>query len=89
MFEFFYFLFYFGGGREKGRNVCIQIAASPVSASFSNLPSSCRFTSSSRSSGSTVLFNETGGHLLRTKSHESNEGGVAAGFAVIDSPLLV
>ncbi|RUS19112.1 hypothetical protein BC937DRAFT_87984 [Endogone sp. FLAS-F59071] len=40
-------------------------------------------------SGPTVLLNETGGHLLRTKSHESNEGGVAAGFAVIDSPLLV
>ncbi len=29
------------------------------------------------------------GHLLRTKTADSNEGGVAAGFAVLDSPLLV
>ncbi|KAI9218382.1 glutathione synthase [Blastocladiella britannica] len=36
----------------------------------------------------TVLTNEAGGHLLRTKVASSNEGGVAAGFAVLDSPLL-
>jgi len=29
------------------------------------------------------------GWLLRTKGRESNEGGVAAGFAVLDSPLLL
>eukprot|EP00939_MAST-03C_sp_MAST-3C-sp1_P000435 g435.t1 len=29
------------------------------------------------------------GHLLRTKVASSDEGGVAAGFAVLDSPLLV
>ena len=29
------------------------------------------------------------GRLLRTKGRESNEGGVNAGFAVVDSPLLV
>lgn len=39
--------------------------------------------------GREVLINETGGHLLRTKRKESEEGGVAAGYAVVDSPLLV
>jgi len=34
-------------------------------------------------------MNEVFGVLMRTKSAESNEGGVSAGFAVIDSPLLV
>lgn len=29
------------------------------------------------------------GHLVRTKRSNSNEGGVAAGFAVLDSPYLV
>ena len=33
--------------------------------------------------------NFTIGRLLRTKGKTSNEGGVAAGFAVIDSPLIV
>lgn len=32
---------------------------------------------------------QTFGRLLRTKAKESNEGGVNAGFAVIDSPYLV
>ncbi|GAA5977581.1 hypothetical protein JCM10908_005028 [Rhodotorula pacifica] len=36
-----------------------------------------------------VLVNETVGHLLRTKPVESDEGGVATGYSVIDSPLLV
>lgn len=39
--------------------------------------------------GAEVLVNETVGHLLRTKGKESDEGGVAVGFSVIDSPLLV
>ncbi len=29
------------------------------------------------------------GHLVRTKRTTSNEGGVAAGYAVLDSPYLV
>ena len=44
----------------------------------------------------TILFGtkeleeqRSGGYLLRTKSSESNEGGVAVGFSVIDTPLLV
>jgi glutathione synthase len=41
------------------------------------------------SDGDVCLLNECGGHLLRTKSSLSNEGGVAAGFAVLDSPLLI
>lgn len=39
--------------------------------------------------GAEVLVNETVGHLLRTKGKDSDEGGVAVGFSVIDSPLLV
>ncbi|KAI8475146.1 MAG: glutathione synthetase [Monoraphidium minutum] len=38
--------------------------------------------------GREVLLNENAGHLVRTKASSSNEGGVAAGFAVLDSPLL-
>jgi hypothetical protein len=37
----------------------------------------------------TTTHNRAVGHLLRTKTADSNEGGVAAGFAVLDSPLLV
>ena len=37
------------------------------------------------SDGDKVLVNEAAGHLLRTKSSSSDEGGVAAGFAVLDS----
>ncbi|KAI8096912.1 glutathione synthetase [Halteromyces radiatus] len=39
--------------------------------------------------GTNEVVNNIGGHLLRTKGVETKEGGVAAGFAVIDSPLLV
>ncbi|KAI9312645.1 glutathione synthase [Dichotomocladium elegans] len=39
--------------------------------------------------GDKAIVNDIAGHLLRTKGHATNEGGVAAGFAVIDSPLLV
>ena len=35
-----------------------------------------------------VHSNDCCGHLLRTKQQGVNEGGVAAGFAVIDSPIL-
>lgn len=38
--------------------------------------------------GDDMVMNECCGHLLRTKAVTSNEGGVAAGFAVIDSPYL-
>lgn len=38
--------------------------------------------------GNEVLRNEEAGHLVRTKAATSNEGGVAAGFAVLDSPML-
>eukprot|EP00192_Tetraselmis_astigmatica_P003967 CAMPEP_0117674322 /NCGR_PEP_ID=MMETSP0804-20121206/14973_1 /TAXON_ID=1074897 /ORGANISM="Tetraselmis astigmatica, Strain CCMP880" /LENGTH=468 /DNA_ID=CAMNT_0005483177 /DNA_START=366 /DNA_END=1772 /DNA_ORIENTATION=- len=38
--------------------------------------------------GDKVLLNESAGHLVRTKMESSNEGGVAAGFAVLDSPYL-
>ena len=39
--------------------------------------------------GSSVLFNHEVGHLVRTKASTSDEGGVAAGFAVLDSPYLL
>jgi glutathione synthetase len=38
--------------------------------------------------GGDILLNEEVGHLVRTKRTDSNEGGVAAGFAVLDSPYL-
>lgn len=41
------------------------------------------------SDGQQEIVNHPGGHLLRTKAITTREGGVAAGFAVIDSPLLV
>lgn len=39
--------------------------------------------------GADMLMNECVGHLLRTKSSEHADGGVAAGVAVLDNPLLV
>lgn len=36
----------------------------------------------------TILHNEQGGWLMRTKGKEHNEGGVAAGFSSLDSILL-
>ncbi|KAJ8257844.1 hypothetical protein GJAV_G00190340 [Gymnothorax javanicus] len=36
-----------------------------------------------------MLLNECAGHLLRTKSAEHPDGGVVAGVAVLDNPLLV
>ena len=38
--------------------------------------------------GRQVLVNREVGHLVRTKAATSDEGGVAAGFAVLDSPYL-
>ena len=38
--------------------------------------------------GSRVTRNAHGGHLLRTKAATSDEGGVAAGFAVLDAVAL-
>ena len=34
------------------------------------------------------ILNAHGGHLLRTKFSNTNEGGVATGFAVLNSPIL-
>ncbi len=36
-----------------------------------------------------ILHNKQGGWLLRTKSKDSDEGGVAAGFSSLDSLLLI
>lgn len=36
-----------------------------------------------------IIYNEEVGHLLRTKPVETNEGGIASGFAVMDSPYLI
>jgi glutathione synthase len=46
------------------------------------------FREMTRSNGDEVVENKVGGHLLRTKVASNNEGGVAAGFAVVDSPVL-
>ena len=40
-------------------------------------------------SSASRVMNEHGGSLLRTKAASSDEGGVAAGYAVLDSPYLV
>lgn len=40
------------------------------------------------SDGATVFTNKYAGYLLRVKSVESNEGGVAAGYAFLSSPAL-
>jgi glutathione synthase len=47
--------------------------------------------SDANDAGSTtvVLVNEYAGHILRTKSVGVNEGGVATGYSVLSSPLLV
>ncbi|XP_076825479.1 glutathione synthetase-like [Clavelina lepadiformis] len=39
--------------------------------------------------GKDVIENYFAGHLLRSKSHEHNEGGIGSGLAVLDSPFLV
>ena len=36
-----------------------------------------------------TLVNEQSGHLLRTKSATTDEGGVASGYSCLDSPFLV
>lgn len=36
-----------------------------------------------------VICNEMLGTLMRTKASHNNEGGVNAGFAVIDTPFVV
>lgn len=38
---------------------------------------------------SNIIYQESGGYLLRTKSQDVSEGGVAAGYAFIDSPWLI
>ncbi|KAK5923242.1 hypothetical protein CgunFtcFv8_000230 [Champsocephalus gunnari] len=38
--------------------------------------------------GEDMVLNECVGHLLRTKSSEHSDGGVASGVAVLDNPLL-
>jgi len=39
--------------------------------------------------GSSCWESNVGGWLLRTKAKESDEGGVAVGISVLDSPLLM
>uniref|UniRef100_A0A0K2V7T9 Glutathione synthetase n=1 Tax=Lepeophtheirus salmonis TaxID=72036 RepID=A0A0K2V7T9_LEPSM len=40
-------------------------------------------------SENSILFNQQSGHMLRTKSNSSNEGGVASGSGALDSVLLM
>ena len=39
--------------------------------------------------GSELLLDKAAGHLLRTKNADSDEGGVNAGYAFLDSPFLI
>ena len=41
------------------------------------------------SNGDEILFNTQQGHILRTKKFGVDEGGVATGYSVLDSPCLV
>jgi len=50
---------------------------------------SCLFMKTSPDSFPEMVQNRNMGTLLRTKGSHSNEGGVNAGFAVIDSPFFV
>ena len=36
-----------------------------------------------------VIENFQSGHILRSKAITTNEGGVAAGYAALDSPYLI
>ena len=36
-----------------------------------------------------LIMNKQQGHILRTKTLGTDEGGVAAGFAALDSPYLI
>lgn len=38
--------------------------------------------------GAEILQNSVGGNLIRTKDANCNEGGIAAGFAVLDSYIV-
>ena len=39
--------------------------------------------------GDKIVFNRQQGHILRTKMLGVDEGGVAAGYSVLDTPFLV
>jgi len=41
------------------------------------------------SDGGKIIFNRQQGHILRTKVLGVDEGGVATGYSVLDSPCLV
>jgi glutathione synthase len=38
--------------------------------------------------GNKEILNKQAGHLVRSKVADSDEGGVAAGYGVLDSPYL-
>ncbi|KAK0528162.1 Glutathione synthetase [Tilletia horrida] len=54
-----------------------------------SLASSSSAASRANSGGLMLLHEGYGGYLLRTKGRESDEGGVAVGYSVIDSVVLV
>ena len=40
-------------------------------------------------SGNDILLNTNGGHIIKTKSPTTDEGGVGYGASVLDTPLLI
>eukprot|EP00566_Odontella_aurita_P013126 CAMPEP_0113561892 /NCGR_PEP_ID=MMETSP0015_2-20120614/20225_1 /TAXON_ID=2838 /ORGANISM="Odontella" /LENGTH=458 /DNA_ID=CAMNT_0000463731 /DNA_START=401 /DNA_END=1777 /DNA_ORIENTATION=+ /assembly_acc=CAM_ASM_000160 len=48
-----------------------------------------RYDNQEDDSGDNTLMDEVVGHILRTKSVDTDEGGVAAGYAFLSSPRLV
>lgn len=83
---------------ERKGYILMDIIRAPVNESILVIPGEggtiCNITSelgiygSILASKNQVLFNEEDGHVLRSKKVGVNEGGVSAGFGVIDSPLL-
>lgn len=56
---------------------------------FTRNPNTYFYTYFYSSDGVEEKMNEACGHLLRTKSVEHKDGGVAAGRAVLDTPYLI
>ena len=65
------------------------LVAPGVPGTFANITSELGIYGSILGSKNNIIFNNEDGHVLRSKKVGVNEGGVSAGFGVIDSPLLI
>ncbi|KDN51431.1 glutathione synthase [Tilletiaria anomala UBC 951] len=74
---------------KAGAGADASAALAPDVVSELGIYGTCLFAQGKQADTIEVLKSRSGGHLLRTKGRESDEGGVAVGFSVIDSPYLV